>query len=86
MKKLLFLTHITKELSKGVWNKVQAQTNALHELGCCVELVYYDAGSLVIESHYIKIAYPLLHRYVIFYILSLKINCIYDLVYLRKPQ
>ncbi|HDZ0356232.1 TPA: hypothetical protein RRS82_005137, partial [Klebsiella pneumoniae] len=86
MKKLLFLTHITKDLSNGVWKKVQAQANALHELGYLVDLVYYDAGSLVIESHNKKIAYPLLHRYFIFYILSRKINCIYDVVYFRKPH
>lgn len=86
MKKILFLTHITKDLSNGVWKKIKAQSNALIDLGYLVDLVYYEPGFLVIESNEGEVRYSISHRYFVFYSLSKIITRHYDFVYFRKPH
>ncbi|WP_034458439.1 glycosyltransferase [Buttiauxella noackiae] len=86
MNKVLFVTHVNKDPSSGVWKKVLAQRDAFKQLGFSVDLVYENHNSLIIDSESGKAAYPLRHRYFIFYTLSKLITVSYDFIYIRKPH
>lgn len=86
MARVMFLSHVKKDLSSGVWKKVLAQCAAIEKMGHELDFVYEDNEFLVIKNSSGEQKFKLPHRYLFFYILSLHINKSYDLVYLRKPH
>lgn len=88
MASILFITHVRKDNTSGVWKKVLAQRDAFSRLGLNVDFVYEDEGSLVVEmgEGSITTKYNLAHRYLFFYVLNKKMQQSYDFVYIRKPH
>lgn len=85
--KVLFLTHIEKNDSNGVWKKVKAQVDALINLGYSVDFLYRTTGkNAVLEKEGSEVDIPLLNKYLIFSEAKKIINDKYDVVYLRKPH
>ncbi|HDR2792213.1 glycosyltransferase [Enterobacter cloacae] len=86
MASLLFITHVKKDNTSGVWKKTLAQRAAFERLGFTVDFVYENDNDLVIDTGTAVKQISLKHRYLFFFNLSQNINKKYDFVYLRKPH
>lgn len=86
--KLLFVTHIFKDDTNGVWKKVNQQVKAFVELGIDVDFIYLDCQNVIIENTITKKIekYPFKFKYYSFKIISHYVNKKYDFLYLRKPH
>ncbi|MHA0974709.1 glycosyltransferase [Enterobacter ludwigii] len=86
MANLMFITHVRKDNTSGVWKKVLAQRSAFERLGFTVDFAYENENNLIIETNHKTEIVALKHRYFFFYQLRNYINKKYDFVYLRKPH
>ena len=91
MPKMLYITNIYEDKSDGIWNKIKYNVLAYQRLGIDVDFAYRkEDGYYVIENKpYTENrkfeVIECIYKDFFYYNLSLKINCEYDLVYIRKP-
>lgn len=87
MKKILFITHIVRQESNGVWKKVSSQINALRNLNFQVDYIYrIDDKKYLYEKDGIDFVKILTHKFFIFLSLARILKKSYDIVYIRKPH
>ncbi len=91
MPKMLYITNIYEDKSDGIWNKIKYNVLAYQRLGIDVDFAYRKKdGYYVIENEpYTENSksqvIECIYKDLFYYNLSFKINCEYDLVYIRKP-
>lgn len=92
MPKMLYITNIYEDKSDGIWNKIKYNVLAYQRLGFDVDFAYRkEDGFYVIENEpYTENSksqvVECIYKDLFYYNLSLKINCEYDLVYIRDRK